>query len=134
MLSNSGEIALFLFTSLTPNALFRRANLDGHDRRRTRGIAEFALHELFDGLWKLVDAEDKNGTYVSGAFIKPPQQVATLNSISVVGIGELRLPLSVEDTSRRRGVYEQAPFGLPTVVDTNIHRWWQFGFFQCELP
>jgi hypothetical protein len=46
------------------------------------------------------------------------------NSISV-GIGELRLPLSVEDTSRLQGVCEQAPFGLLTVVDTNIRRWWQ---------
>ncbi|EFJ21279.1 hypothetical protein SELMODRAFT_417764 [Selaginella moellendorffii] len=49
------------------------------------------------------------------------------SSISVQGIGEVALPISLDDAFRRQEAAEQAPHGLGnrTLVDTAVRRAWQ---------
>lgn len=77
----------------------------------------------------------RHGTFAACEAVKPSQGF-NLKSLHVEGVGELPLPLSVEDTSKLRSVCEQAPFGKgsATKVDTSVRRCWQVDASKLTFP
>ncbi|CAM6088096.1 unnamed protein product [Calypogeia fissa] len=81
------------------------------------------------------DKRDQMGTFAGCEAIKPSQGYV-MRSFHVDGAGELKLPLSAEDTSKLRTVCEQAPFGRgsATLADPNLERCWQVDASKVTFP
>ncbi|KAG0623606.1 hypothetical protein M758_3G187200 [Ceratodon purpureus] len=97
---------------------------------------EDLFRDLIEALWD--GNEDDNGTFAAGHYITPDEQSTSLNlqSFHVEGVGELRLPLSLEDFGKLLGVCEQAPYGHgeATIINPEVRRAWQVDGSKVTFP
>ncbi|KAG0586634.1 hypothetical protein KC19_2G105300 [Ceratodon purpureus] len=94
--------------------------------------------DLAKALWTPSDEKKKKpslGTFALCETVKYSEGFI-LPSFHVEGLGELRLPLCAEDSSKLRSVCEQAPFGKgsATLVDTRVRRCWQVDASKVTFP